>query len=75
MACGGIAGASVSSSAAIARLAAMTKQDPQLLEVLVRQVAKNVSIDRARAKDRLVPVKAEAPQPTPQVHDRALAHP
>ena len=28
----------------------MTKQDAQLLEVLVRQVAKNVSIDRVRGK-------------------------
>jgi hypothetical protein len=43
----------------------MTKQDAQLLEVLVRQVAKNVGIDRVCAKGRLVPIKAEAPKPTP----------
>jgi hypothetical protein len=39
----------------------MTKQDAQLLEVLVRQVTKNVSVDRVRAKGRLVPFEAEAP--------------
>jgi hypothetical protein len=39
----------------------MAKQDAQLFEVLVRQVAKNVSIDRVRAKGGLVPLEAEAP--------------
>ena len=54
-------------------LAAMAPQDAQLFEVLVRQVTKNVSIDCVLAKGGLVPLEAEAPKPTPQVHDRALS--
>jgi hypothetical protein len=45
-------------------------QDPKLLQVFIRQIAQNVGVDRVHVESSLVPFEAQAPQPTPDVHDR-----
>ena len=51
---------------------------PRASQVLIRQIAQNVGVDRVRVESGLVLFEAQAPQPTPDVHDRdcgqALRH-
>ena len=46
--------------------------DAKLLKVLVRQARKNRLVYLVLAERRLISFEAEAPQPTPDVHDGAL---
>jgi hypothetical protein len=39
---------------------------------MIRQVTQNISVDRVLAECHLVLFEAKAPQPTPDIHDRAL---
>ena len=68
---GALAGASAPSSAAIARdsLRRWPSRTPSF-QVLIRQIAQNVGVDRVRVESGLVLFEAQAPQPTPDVHDR-----
>lgn len=47
------------------------KADAQILQVLRRQAWQDPLVDRIVAECSLVLFKAEAPQPTSEVHDRA----
>ena len=44
----------------------------KFLQVLVRQALKDRLVYLVLAKRRLIPFEAQAPQPTPEVHKRAL---
>jgi hypothetical protein len=48
---------------------AMAEQDPELPQVLVCQLAQKIGIHRVRAEGGLVLFEAQAPQPTPDLHD------
>jgi hypothetical protein len=48
----------------------MDKPDPKLLQVLIRQIAQNLGINRVRLESGLVLFQTQDPQPTPDVHDR-----
>ena len=41
--------------------------------MIFREIVQDRGIDRVLAEDRLVPFEAEAPQPTPDVHDCSLS--
>ena len=50
----------------------MTKQNAELLQVLIRQVAQNVCVDRVLAENFLVLFEAKASQPESYFHGAAL---
>jgi hypothetical protein len=50
----------------------MTKQNTNLLKVLIRQIAQDAEVDPVFAESRLILTEAEASQPTPEVDDGTL---
>jgi hypothetical protein len=53
---------------------AMAEQHPELLQVLVCQIAQNIGVHRVRVESSLVLFEAQAPQPTPDLHHRDCGH-
>ena len=65
---------SAQGSDGVKKLSAMPdKTDAQILQVVCRQGRQDRLVDLIFAECRLVPFEAKAPQPTPDVHHRALA--
>src|SRR5215467_11784364 len=46
--------------------------DAQILQIICRQGRQDCPVDLIFAECRLIPFEAKAPQPTPDVHHRAL---
>src|SRR5262249_8246503 len=64
---------SAQGSDGVKKLSAMTdKTDAQIPQVVCRQGRQDRTVDLIFAECRLVPFEAKAPQPTPDVHHRAL---
>ena len=53
----------------------MAEQDPELLQVLIRQVLQNVGVDRVFAECRRILFEAKASKPIPDIHDGVPAPP
>jgi hypothetical protein len=65
---------SAQGSDGVKKLSAMPDQnDAQILQVVCRQGRQDCLVYLIFAECRLVPFEAKAPQPTPDVHPRALA--
>src|SRR6516162_1159404 len=61
------------SSDGVKKLSAMSDNtDAQILQVVCRQTRQDRLVDLIFAECRLIPFEAKAPQPTPDVHHRAL---
>ena len=65
---------SAEGSDGVKKLSAMSDNtDAQILQVVCRQTRQDRLVDLIFAECRLIPFEAKAPQPTPDVHHRALA--